>query len=80
MTTPFDITTAEYTRFTFARQDRILTAAITSDHPVNGVDAAMHEELGRVFSDLPRDSDSDIIILTANLRAFFAGGSFDWFH
>ncbi|MEM9939927.1 MAG: enoyl-CoA hydratase-related protein [Pseudomonadota bacterium] len=79
MTTPFDITTAEYTRFTFARQNGILTAAITSDHPVNGVDAAMHEELGRVFTDLQRDSDSDIIILTGKGRAFCAGGDFDWF-
>ncbi|MEO1187702.1 MAG: enoyl-CoA hydratase/isomerase family protein [Pseudomonadota bacterium] len=79
MTTRFDITTAAYTRFTFERDDRILTAAITSDHPVNGVDAAMHEELGRVFTDLQRDSNSDIIILTGKGRAFCAGGDFDWF-
>ncbi|MEL7040819.1 MAG: enoyl-CoA hydratase/isomerase family protein [Pseudomonadota bacterium] len=79
MTTPFDITTAPYTRFTFSRDARVLTAAITSDHPVNGVDAAMHEEFGRVFTDLQRDSESDIIILTAQGRAFCAGGDFDWF-
>lgn len=79
MTTPFDITQETYTRFTFERDDRVLTAAITSDHPVNGVDAAMHEELGRVFTDLQRDSDSDIIILTGKGRAFCAGGDFDWF-
>jgi len=79
MTTPFDITTQTYTRFTFSRDGRVLTAAITSDHPVNGVDAAMHEEFGRVFTDLQRDTDSDIIILTAKGRAFCAGGDFDWF-
>ena len=79
MTTSFDITTASYSRFTFERDGRVLTAAITSDHPVNGVDAAMHEELGRVFTDLQRDSESDIIILTGKGRAFCAGGDFDWF-
>ncbi|MEO0550355.1 MAG: enoyl-CoA hydratase/isomerase family protein [Pseudomonadota bacterium] len=79
MTTPFDITEETYTRFVFERNDRVLTAAITSDHPVNGVDAAMHEEFGKVFSDLQRDSASDIIILTAKGRAFCAGGDFDWF-
>ena len=79
MTTVFDITTQPYSRFTFEREGRVLTAAITSDHPVNGVDAAMHEELGRVFTDLQRDSGSDIIILTGKGRAFCAGGDFDWF-
>lgn len=79
MSSSFDITTETYTRFTFERDDRVLTAAITSDHPVNGVDAAMHEELGRIFSDLQRDSESDIIILTGKGRAFCAGGDFDWF-
>lgn len=79
MTTAFDITKETYTRFTFAREGRVLTAAITSEHPVNGVDAAMHEEFGRVFTDLQRDSGSDIIILTGKGRAFCAGGDFDWF-
>ena len=79
MSHAFDITTVPYSRFTFEREGRILTAAITSDHPVNGVDAAMHEELGRVFPDLQRESDSDIIILTGKGRAFCAGGDFDWF-
>ncbi len=79
MSSPFDITTETYTRFTFTRDSSVLTAAITSDHPVNGVDAAMHEEFGRVFTDLQRDTSSDIIILTAKGRAFCAGGDFDWF-
>ena len=79
MSTNFDITQETYTRFTFERSDRILTAAITSEHPVNGVDGPMHEELGRIFNDLQRDSDSDIIILTGKGRAFCAGGDFDWF-
>ncbi|MDJ0919695.1 MAG: enoyl-CoA hydratase/isomerase family protein [Henriciella sp.] len=79
MTTPFDIIEETYSRFTFERDGKVLTAAITSDHPVNGVDAAMHEEFGKVFADLQRDSHSDIIVLTAKGRAFCAGGDFDWF-
>ena len=79
MSSVFDITTQPYQRFTFSRDGRVLTAAITSDHPVNGVDAIMHEEFGKVFTDLQRDSGSDIIILTAKGRAFCAGGDFDWF-
>ena len=79
MTQSFDITAKDYQRFTFTRDGRVLTAAITSDHPVNGVDAQMHDEFATVFTDLQRDSESDIIILTAEGRAFCAGGDFDWF-
>ena len=70
---------AGYSRFTFTRNARVLTATITGANPVNGVDEAMHHELARVFTDLQRDPDSDIIILTGAGRAFCAGGDFDWF-
>ena len=79
MTQPFDIEKETYQRFTFSRDGRVLTAAISSDHPVNGVDGLMHEEMARIFSDLQRDSDSDIVILTGQGRAFCGGGDFDWF-
>lgn len=79
MSETFDITGQHYDRFSFSREGRVLTAAITSEHPVNGVDGQMHAELARLFSDLQRDSGSDIIVLTASGRAFCAGGDFDWF-
>ena len=68
-----------YQRFGFAREGRILTATITGNNPVNGVDGQMHEELARIFTDLQHDPDSDIIILTGAGRAFCAGGDFAWF-
>ena len=79
MTTEFVIESAEYSRFSFERDGRVLTAAIDSEHPVNGVDGPMHEEMSRVFTDLQRDSASDIVVLTGKGRAFCAGGDFDWF-
>lgn len=79
MSHEFRIEDQGYTRFTFERDGRVLTAFITSDHPVNGVDGPMHDELARVFTDLQRDSESDIIVLTAKGRAFCAGGDFQWF-
>lgn len=79
MSHEFRIEDQVYTRFTFERDGRVLTAFITSDHPVNGVDGPMHDELARVFTDLQRDSESDIIVLAAKGRAFCAGGDFQWF-
>lgn len=79
MSETFKIEEASYSRFSFQRDGRILTAAFDSDHPVNGVDGPMHEELARLFTELQLDCGSDIIILTGKGRAFCAGGDFDWF-
>ncbi|KPF77463.1 enoyl-CoA hydratase [alpha proteobacterium AAP81b] len=57
----------------------MLTVAFAGPNPVNGVDAIMHAELSRLFTDLQHDEGSDIIVLTGDGRAFCAGGDFDWF-
>ena len=75
----FDIQDENYSRFTFSRDGRVLTAFISTDHPVNGVDGTMHDEFAKIFTDLQRDSLSDLIILTGKGKAFCAGGDFDWF-
>jgi len=67
-----------YHRLGFAYEGRVLTVTIQGG-PVNAVDHAMHEELARVFLELQRDPDSDIIVLTGRGRAFCAGGDFDWY-
>lgn len=79
MTESFDITARDWQRFTFSRNGPVLTATIAGANPVNGVDAAMHDELAQVFTDLQRDSASDLIVLTGAGRAFCAGGDFAWF-
>lgn len=79
MSAHYDITADRWERFTFERKGRILTAYITSAHPVNGVDELMHTELALVFNCLQRDTESDLIILSGKGRAFCAGGDFDWF-
>ena len=74
MSAAYDITAEKWERFTFERKGRVLTAYITSGHPVNGVDEQMHTELALVFNCLQRDSESDLIVLSAKGRAFCAGG------
>ncbi len=79
MSTEYDVTSENWQRFTFERKGPVLTAYITSEHPVNGVDEPMHTELALIFNCLQRDSKSDLIVLSAKGRAFCAGGDFDWF-
>ncbi len=70
---------ASYSRFRFVREGRVLRVLIAAPGPVNAVDARLHAELARLFSDLQHDSESDLIVLTGDGRAFSAGGDFDWF-
>lgn len=68
-----------YQTLRFDYQQRILTVTIDSDSPVNAVDSHLHEELARVFLDVQKDQDCDLVVLTGAGRAFCAGGDMDWF-
>jgi enoyl-CoA hydratase len=62
-----------YTMLRFARRANILT--ITMDNPpLNAADAALHDELTRVFDDVATDHACDVLVLTGAGRAFSAGG------
>jgi enoyl-CoA hydratase len=69
----------DYQTLRFDYAGRVLTVTLDSGKPMNGVDERVHDELARVFIDLARDPDSDLIILTGVGRAFSAGGDAQWF-
>jgi len=62
----------------FHRDGRILTIALNRPEQRNAVNGRLHFELSRVFSDVQRDTESDVVILTGNGSAFCAGGDIDW--
>lgn len=67
-----------YHAITFSRRGRVLTLTMNRPESLNAVNAVLHEELSRVFTDAAKDPDSDIIVLTGAGRAFCAGGDVDW--
>lgn len=69
---------SSYECIEFHRSGRILTIALNRPEQRNAVNARLHHELSRVFSDAQRDSDSDVVVLTGNGTAFCAGGDIDW--
>jgi enoyl-CoA hydratase len=69
----------DYETLRFDYMGRVLRVTIAGKSRMNGVDARMHEELARLFPELGRDPDSDIIVLTGAGRAFCAGGDMGWF-
>ena len=67
-----------YTTMTFARTRRVLTVTLNRPQVLNAVNAAMHSELARLFTDIAADPKTDIVVLTGAGRAFCAGGDMDW--
>lgn len=64
----------------FERDKSVLI--VTIDRPgdqLNRVDARLHHELARLFSSLREETDARCVLLTADGRAFSAGGDFAWF-
>ncbi|MBM3541614.1 MAG: enoyl-CoA hydratase/isomerase family protein, partial [Alphaproteobacteria bacterium] len=53
---------------------------VTMNRPevLNAIDAVLHEELARVFTDVAADPEADVIVLTGAGRAFSAGGDINW--
>jgi enoyl-CoA hydratase len=47
--------------------------------PVNAVDAVLHHEFAELFAGLRRNPPGRAVVLTAQGRAFSAGGDFAWF-
>lgn len=68
----------DYETLTFAREGRILTITLNLPDSLNAVNARLHAELSRVFTDANTDPDSDVVVLTGAGRAFCAGGDLDW--
>lgn len=69
-----------YKTLLFARRGRVLTVTMNRPERLNAIDGVLHEEMSRVFDEIGRDPDTDIVILTGAGRAFCAGGDADWLH
>jgi enoyl-CoA hydratase len=65
---------ADYENIAFKRRERVLEIILNRPDKYNAVDAALHTELARVFTDAANDAESDIIVLTGAGKAFSAGG------
>lgn len=69
---------SSYECIEFSRAGRVLVISLDRPAQRNAVNARLHHELSRVFTDAQRDPDSDVVVLTGNGPAFCAGGDIDW--
>jgi enoyl-CoA hydratase len=69
---------SSYKTIAFTRRGRILTVTLNRPDVLNAVNSDVHAELGRVFYDVGKDPESDVIVLTGAGKAFCAGGDAAW--
>lgn len=67
-----------YEALEISLEDRVLRVTINRPEVRNAINAQLHEEFGRIFTDADRDDDTDVVILTGAGDAFCAGGDIDW--
>ena len=67
-----------YQELQIGRSGRILTLTIDRPEVKNAINAATHEELSRIFTDVDRDAETDVVILTGAGGAFCGGGDITW--
>jgi len=60
------------------RSGRVLTVTLNRPEALNAIDATLHEELSRVFTDIDRDDEAGVVVLTGAGKAFCAGGDLKW--
>jgi enoyl-CoA hydratase len=65
---------SRYSAISLRRDGKVLHAILNRPETLNAVDETMESELGRLFSDVAEDTDSNVLVLTGAGRAFSAGG------
>lgn len=63
-----------YETIAFARAGGILTVTLNRPEVRNATNPTMHQELARLFPEIGRDPDTDVVILTGAGESFSAGG------
>ncbi len=67
-----------YENLKITQDGSILTITINRPETRNAINKGLHEEFGRIFSDVDADDDVDVVILSGSGGAFCAGGDLKW--
>ncbi|MCC5810972.1 MAG: enoyl-CoA hydratase/isomerase family protein [Ectothiorhodospiraceae bacterium] len=67
-----------YEALQISRDGRILTVCINRPEAKNAVNPQLHDEFSRIFYDIDRDRETDVVILSSSGGAFCAGGDIPW--
>jgi enoyl-CoA hydratase len=67
-----------YSNLAVTRDGSVVTVTLNRPEVRNCIDAGLHAELGRIFSDLDMDDECHVVILTGSGGYFCAGGDLRW--
>ncbi|WP_137389006.1 enoyl-CoA hydratase/isomerase family protein [Rhodoligotrophos defluvii] len=72
------MTRDDYETIAWSYRGRILYLTLNRPDRLNAVNARLHAELARVFTDAANEEACDVIVLTGAGRGFCAGGDIEW--
>ncbi len=67
-----------YRTISIERRGRTLVLTLDRPDALNAVNAELHAELARIFTNVRHDAEADVVVLTGRGRAFCAGGDLGW--
>lgn len=68
---------SNYRKIAFRRDGKVLHATFNRPEVLNAFDAEMDYEVGRLFDDVARDDETNVLVLTGAGKAFSAGGDIE---
>jgi enoyl-CoA hydratase len=68
---------SSYQTIVFRRDGKVLHATLNRPEVLNAFDAQMDNEVGRLFDDVARDDETNVLVLTGAGKAFSAGGDIE---
>ena len=67
-----------YKAISVERRGPVLTIILDRPAAYNAVNAELHTELSRIFTDVRHDDDAKVVVLTGRGKAFCGGGDIQW--
>ena len=68
---------SSYQAIAFRRDGRVLHATLNRPDTLNSIDAVLEHDLVRLFDDVARDGQTNVLVLSGAGRAFSAGGDIE---
>lgn len=68
----------QYQVLDVTRDGRVVTVTLNRPAVRNAINGELHDELGTIFSDLDRDDECSVAVLTGAGDCFSAGGDLNW--
>nr|VFK45660.1 MAG: enoyl-CoA hydratase [Candidatus Kentron sp. SD]VFK49747.1 MAG: enoyl-CoA hydratase [Candidatus Kentron sp. SD]VFK81088.1 MAG: enoyl-CoA hydratase [Candidatus Kentron sp. SD] len=70
---------SHYEYLEMTREGHVLVVSLNRPESLNAMNGKFHTEMSRLFGDIARDRQTEVVVITGRGKAFSAGGDLKWF-